>query len=102
MNDQDTEQAILATNPKAPRLTLGDINATIVSEDYYQFPGTTVTVCLLRLKNGFSVTGESAAISVENFSADIGRAIARTNAREKIWVLEGYRLKQEISVGLRS
>jgi hypothetical protein len=33
---------------------------------------------------------------MENFNAEIGRKIAHTNAREKIWALEGYRLKQEL------
>ena len=102
MNEQAIEKAIQATNPAAPRLTPADIDGTIVGETYHNFPGTTVTICLLTLKNGFSVTGESAAVSLENFNADIGRSIARTNAREKIWTLEGYRLKQEISTGLRS
>lgn len=48
------------------------------------------------LKNGFTVTGESAAASPENFDAEIGRKIARQNAREKIWMLEGYLLKQRL------
>lgn len=101
MSEQAIEKAIQATNPKAPRLTPEDIDRVIVDVDYHNFPGTTVTICLLKLKNGFSVTGESAAVSMENFNAEIGRKIAHTNAREKIWALEGYRLKQELSIGQR-
>lgn len=99
MNEQAIEQAIQATQPTAPRLTPADIDSAIVGEAFHNFPGTTVTICLLHLKNGYSVTGESASVSLENFNADIGRNIARTNARAKIWSLEGYRLKQELFVG---
>ncbi|HEU0071192.1 MAG TPA: Gp49 family protein [Alphaproteobacteria bacterium] len=80
----------------APRLTPSDIDACIIGEDYHVFPGTTLTVCCLMLRNGFNVTGESAAASPENFDVAIGRKIARDNARNKIWSLEGYRLKQSL------
>lgn len=56
-----------------------------------------LTFCVLVLKNGFTVTGESACASPENFDAEIGRKIARQNAVNKIWPLEGYLLKQELS-----
>ncbi|MCA6114234.1 hypothetical protein J6524_04730 [Bradyrhizobium sp. WSM 1738] len=71
----------------APRLTPEDISAAIVGEDYHVFPGTTMTVCALKLRNGFVVIGESAAASPEDFDAAIGRRIARDNARNKIWAL---------------
>jgi hypothetical protein len=54
-------------------------------------------VCCLTLKNGFTVTGESACASPENFDAELGRKIAFKNAREKIWQLEGYLLKEKLS-----
>lgn len=52
-----------------------------------------LTICILELRNGFTVTGESACVSPENFDAEIGMKIARENARSKIWALEGYLLK---------
>jgi hypothetical protein len=55
-----------------------------------------LTFCVLVLKNGFTVTGESACASPENFDAEIGRKIARANAVQKIWMLEGYLLKQRL------
>lgn len=97
MTENAIEQAIQATNPTAPRLMPADIDSKIVGEDYHVFPGTTVTVCLLRLKNGFSALGESAAVSTANFDAEIGRKIARANARDKIWLLEGYLLREKLS-----
>jgi hypothetical protein len=65
----------------APRLTPLLIDAQIVAEQYYVFPGTTMTVCALTLQNGFVVVGESAAASPENFDEAIGRRIARENAQ---------------------
>lgn len=55
-----------------------------------------LTFCVLVLENGFTVTGESACVSPENFDAQIGREIARENAINKIWMLEGYLLKQQL------
>lgn len=93
----EIEQEIQAKGLNAPRLTPDHIDSVIVGEDYYVFPNTTFTVCLLTLKNGFNVSGESAAASPENFDAEIGRKIARENARDKIWALEGYLLKEALS-----
>lgn len=56
-----------------------------------------LTFCVLVLKNGFTVTGESACASPENFDAEIGRKIARQNAEQKVWPLMGYALKEKIS-----
>jgi len=97
-DEQGIEEQIKDKGLAAPRLTPDDIDAAIVAEDYHVFPGTTMTVCCLTLRNGFSVVGESAAASPENFDEDIGRKIARRNARDKIWSLEGYLLKQRLFV----
>ena len=56
-----------------------------------------LTFCVLVLRNGFTVTGESACASPENFDAEIGRKIARQNAVQKIWPLMGYALKERLS-----
>lgn len=97
MSEQEIENEIQAKGLNAPRLDPKHIDNTIRGEQYHVFHGTTLTVCCLTLRNGFTVTGESAAASVENFDAEIGRRIARINAREKIWALEGYLLKQVLS-----
>ena len=56
-----------------------------------------LTFCVLVLRNGFTVTGESACASPENFDAEIGRKIARANAVQKIWPLMGYALRTQLS-----
>lgn len=74
-----------------------NIDDVIASEDYHVFPGTTTTVCCLKLRNGFTVTGTSTTISAEYFDAEIGKRVAKNNARAKIWELEGYALKERLS-----
>ena len=96
-DEQAIEAEIQAKGLNAPRLSPEKIDAVITGEDYHVFPGTTLTVCCLTLRNGFTVTGESAAASPENFDVEIGRKIARQNAREKIWALEGYLLKERLA-----
>lgn len=96
-DEQAIEAEIQAKWLNAPRLSPEKIDAVITGEDYHIFHGTTLTVCCLKLKNGFTVTGESAAASPENFDVEIGRKIARSNAREKIWALEGYALREKLA-----
>ena len=121
-NEKAIEQEIQDKGLTAPRLTPALIDASIDSEIYFtadegfagaecagngaaqvisidNAPATalmSLTFCVLVLKNGFTVTGESACASPENFNAEIGRKIARENARNKIWMLEGYLLKQRL------
>lgn len=97
INEQAVEAEIQAKGLNAPRLNPTMIDATIAAEDYHVFPGTTLTVCALTLRNGFIVVGESAAASPENFNAELGRKIARDNARNKIWAFEGYLLRERLS-----
>lgn len=95
-NDQEIEQEIQDKGLTAPRVTLDRIQAVIVKEDYHVFEDSCLTVCCLTLENGFTVTGESACASPENFDAQLGRKIAIENAKQKIWALEGYLLKQHL------
>lgn len=96
-NEQAIEKEIQAKKLNAPRLNPEMIDNTIVGEAFYVFPGTSLTVCALTLRNGFQVVGQSASASLENFDAELGRKIARDNARGKIWQLEGYLLRQRLT-----
>ncbi|MBS7811201.1 Gp49 family protein [Roseococcus pinisoli] len=109
-NEDAVETEIQAKGLTAPRLTPALIDETIVGEYYFRAsdaaaqagaPGLLalecLTLCVLVLKNGFTVTGESACASPENFDAALGRKIARDNARNKIWALEGYQLKTRLA-----
>lgn len=116
MTDQEIEREIQEKGLTAPRVTPERIEECIVSEHYFRASDgvigvgtltgqsqlcpdalTLLTFCVLRLKNGFTVTGESACASPENFDAEIGRKIARQNAVTKIWALEGYVLRNKLA-----
>lgn len=79
-----------------PKVVLNDIERKIVKEEYHRFANTTLTVCVLTLQNGTTITGESACVSPENFDEQLGREFAREKAVEKIWALEGYLLKENL------
>lgn len=117
-DDTGIEQLIQAKGKTAARVTPADIEASIASEHYFTAqqgvvgesfvtgkacsdgtgnPLSLLTFCVLVLKNGFTVTGESACASPENFDAEIGRRVARQNAVNKIWPLMGYELKSRLS-----
>lgn len=116
MNDQSIEQQIQAKGLTAPRITPEDIEANIAECHYFTagegvagatgvypnggHPGqplALLTFCVLVLNNDFTVTGESACASPENFDAELGRKIARQNAVAKIWPLMGYELRSNLA-----
>ena len=77
---------------KMEKLTYEHIQSVIKSVEYVQVG--VLTICVLTLQNGFTVTGESACSSLAFFDAEIGRKIARDKAEDKIWQLESYLAKQ--------
>ena len=112
-DDSDVELEIRAKGLTAPRVTSRDVEDNIASQWFFiagemiksddfhppvpaNHPLNQLTFCVLVLKNGFTVTGESACASPENFDAEIGRKIARANAVQKIWPLMGYALKESL------
>lgn len=116
-DDAGIEEEIQRKGKTAPRITPADLKANIVAEHYFtamdgvvgragcpsivagtplESPLDLLTFCVLVLRNGFTVTGESACASPENFDAEIGRKIARQNAEQKIWPLMGYELKSRL------
>ncbi len=120
MNDKTIEQEIQSKGLTASRVTPADVEANIASEHYFTAlegfnrAGTwtgisdeqcqksaqalsLLTFCVLVLRNGFTVTGESACASPENFDAELGRKIARQNAISKVWLLMGYELRSKLA-----
>ena len=95
-NEQAIEQEIQDKGLIAPRLTPDLIDGVIVDKQFHIFEGTCLTVCCLLLRNGFPLIGESACVSPTNFDKELGEKIAFENARDKIWMLEGYLLKQAL------
>lgn len=115
------QDEIEAKGLNAPRVRPEDIEAEIASEHYFTAADGVVgasaedghtlgphpdaalpelnslTFCVLVLRNGFTVTGESACASPQNFDADIGRKVARQNAINKVWPLLGFRLRDRLA-----
>lgn len=118
-DDAGIEQE-LAAKAVAPRVTPADIEANIASEHYFTGLNAVnrdsswdpamsdaqmqksaealslLTFCVLVLRNGFTVTGKSAPASPENFDAEMGRRIARSDAINQCWPLMGYALKEQL------
>lgn len=95
-NEKQIEEEIQSKGLNAPRLTPQEIDSVIVDETYTNLPDGRTVICQLTLKNGFTIDGKSACVSKDNFNQEIGNKIARDNAREKIWELEGYLLKEKL------
>ena len=95
IDDQKLEYEIQNKGLNAPRLTPAHIDSAIKDISYHRLTDV-LTVCVLTLMNGFTVTGESACASPENYNQEIGNKVAFDNAREKIWMLEGYLLKEKL------
>ena len=74
------------------KITAATIEDQIKATEYYVWPGTTLTLALIKLENGFNVLGQSACIDPNEFDAETGRRLARNDAFEKIWQLEAYLL----------
>lgn len=110
MNDQAIEQEIQDKGLTAPRITPNEVENNIASEFTFTVGNAAralncpvsgavdlLTICVLTLRNGFTVTGESACASPENFDAEVGHKIARQAAVNKVWPLMGYELRSKLA-----
>ncbi len=114
-NEDEIESEIQAKNLNAPRLTPRLIDDQIIAELYYNPSGRDqvhvinaelgplvteslgcLTICVLVLRNGFTVVGKSACASRANFDLELGRKIAREDARTQLWPLLGFALKNQL------
>lgn len=107
-NETEIEKEIQGKGLNAPRLTPDHIDAQIVSEVsgraselFKNVPASKelecLTICVITLKNGFTLVGKSACASPANYDAELGHKIARDDARKQIWALEGYLLRSKLS-----
>lgn len=113
-DDEAIEQEIQKKGKTAPRITLGDIEDNIKSEHYFTAAEGVLganmmnpkivpeqlfvlTFCVLVLRNGYTVMGESACAAPENFDAELGKKIARASAVNRCWPLMGYALRSQLA-----
>lgn len=83
------------------KVTKESIEGKIAKVDYLVLPDSTVTLCNITLKNGYSVRGESACVDPRNFNVEIGKGLAYKQAFDKLWPLEGYLLAERRTVSRR-
>jgi hypothetical protein len=114
MSTPEEIEARASQNYSHPRVTLDAIHDAIATVYYTtgeriaQHAASTVhagkdrpfppnlavfTLCMVVMKNGFIVTGQSAPASVENFKEEIGRKNAYDNCIKQMWVLMGFALR---------
>lgn len=107
LEDADKAAAAVAV---APRVAIADIEAKIMAQ--YHFTGADavgqvagrailakLSICILLMRNGFTVIGKSAPAAAANFDADLGRKFAYEDAIRQLWPLEGYLLRERLSAG---
>lgn len=93
LNVSEQESAAIAT---APRVTLDSMEDKIDDIHYIIHEGI-LTLCILKMSNGFYVVGESAPASPANFNAELGHKFAYENAIRQLWKLEGYSLRDRLA-----
>ena len=112
MVSEQLEQEIQTKANVAPRVTLADLNKSVSATFHFNLFEALVatgkypyvpeafkltTICALDMVNGFTVLGESACASPENYNREIGEKIATDRAKEKLWPLLGYQLKSSLA-----
>lgn len=94
-DDEVIEKMIKKKGLVAPRIKPSNIDDKIKKVKYHVFSGTCTTVCCIILDNGYTVIGESACASPENFDEEIGKVRAFQKAKSKIWELAGYHFLED-------
>lgn len=103
----------LAKKAKGSRVTLADVEASIVEEHYFTaqqgadltspFPSdpslALMTICVLVLDNGWTILGKSACADPSNYNKELGQRLARTDAVNQIWPLLGFQLRTQLHEG---
>jgi hypothetical protein len=91
MNDQELQAAIDAL--PGEKVTEQYMRSRIVSTDFFRVDDT-VTVCSVRLDNGYSVRGESACVDPANYNEELGQSLAFKQAIGKLWPLFDFLLSE--------
>lgn len=95
-SDIAMEKKIQELGLTAPRVTLEQVLHVIANEAFIHPIDTTLTLCILTLKNGTVLVGKSACVSPENFKVEVGTKLAHDDAVRQIWALEGYALAERL------
>lgn len=58
-----------------------------------------MTICVMNMKNGFSVIAHSCPVDPANYNEQLGQDIAEKKCIDQLWQLEGYLLKEKNHTG---
>lgn len=93
-------KAVGETKGSAPRITPAEIDASIEDVEivkHVSVSGQVLRWAVLTVRNGYAVVGRpSCAVSSENDDSETGVAIAIKNAKDELWPLMGYELKERL------
>ena len=95
MLTNELRDSLLESRPERT-VTKEQIESRIKSAEYSIHAGSTLTICVLTLENGFTVVGKSACAHAGNFNKELGEKIAYDDAFKQIWALEGYLLREAL------
>ncbi len=90
-------------------VTPAAVEAEIVAEHYFNAGECAIasghpanaslellTYCVLTLRNGFTVTGQSACADPRKYNREVGERVARGDAIRQVWPLMGYALREQL------
>lgn len=92
----DETTARVAANSNANRVTIPSIKARIAKAEYQHNEGTTLTICIITMVNGFTFIGHSACADPANYDAEVGERYAYENAFKQIWSHEAYLIRERL------
>lgn len=96
LNDEELKNA-LAGSPSPDRLTPEYLESRVANKEFERVTDTT-TICLLTTVNGFEVIGKSSCADPANYNQAIGEKVAYDDALKQLWPLEGYVLREKLSL----
>lgn len=114
MNKSVTEDELIA-KATGPRITKEELDANVAGYGIFNVHEALtalgvpaleatklLTIAVVTTKNGFTVVGESACAWPANYDKDIGERLALSDAKNKLWALMGYHLKQQLFTNTHS
>ena len=95
MLTNEQRDSLLNSRPQRT-VTKESIEARIFNTEFSVHAGSTLTICVLTMENGFTVVGKSACAHPENFNKELGEKIAYDDAFKQVWGFEGYLLREAL------
>lgn len=93
-----SENAISSVQKTPNRVSLETIKAKISKAEYIHPTAVPhMTVCVLLLKNGFSVVGSYVPADANDFEDALGKQFSFEDALRQVWSLEDYILREYLA-----